>query len=115
MPGDGVDLRYIPLYLPALIMGIYLIFGLVKLYRSSRAPEKTVSATVLDKRVSRVKPLTNKVKFPRKPEYNHYVTFQMEGHCVEMLVTEETFSRLEEGDKGSLTYKGMDYMNFENL
>ena len=113
MPSDGSALVKLLVYIPALVMGVYLMFGFVKLYRSSREPEKTRSATVLDKRISRVKPLTNKVKFPGKPEYNHYVTFQIEGHCMEMLVTEDVYDSLKEGSTGSLTCKGANYVNFE--
>ena len=113
MPDDGAALAKLLVYTPAVVMGLYMIFGLVKLYRNSRAPEKTMSATVLEKRIGRVKPMSNKVYFPRKPDYNHYVSFQMEdGRIVEMPVPEDVYDRLTEGNKGFLTYHGMRYVNF---
>ena len=114
MPDDGAAIAKMLVYIPAVVMGVYVLFGLVRLYRSRRAEPVTVSAVVLDKRVSRVKPMSNKVYFPRKPEYNHYVSFQMEdGRIVEMPVPEDAYDRLTEGNKGFLTYQGMCYVNFK--
>ena len=113
MPSDGYTLVKMLVYLPALVMGVYLIFGVVRLLRNSRAEPVTVLAEVVRKRRSRVKPLSNKVRFPQKAEYNHYARFRKEdGSCMELPVPEEVYDRLREGDKGSLTYRGMQYIGF---
>lgn len=113
MPSDGYTMVKILVYLPALVMGVYLIFGVIRLIRNSRAESVTVSAEVVGKRRSRVKPLSNKIRFPQKVEYNHYARFRMvDGSCMELPVPEEAYDRLREGDKGSLTYRGMQYIGF---
>ena len=112
MPGDGYNPAHLFVYIPTVIMSIYLMLGLIQLYRRSHVPEQTVDATVLGKRSVRQRYASNKIYFPRKPEYNHYVTFQFEDRCIEMLVPEKDFSRMDEKDRGSLTCKGTSYIQF---
>lgn len=112
MPSDGSNPAQLFLYIPALVMGAYFLSGLVRLWRLRHLPEQTAQAEVLGKRISRQRYLTNKVRFPREPQYNHYITFRMAGRCEEMLVPEEEFQKLEEGTRGSLTWKGNEYISF---
>ena len=112
MPSDGSNPAQLFLYIPALVMGAYFLLELFRLWRVRRSPEQTAEAEVLGKRISRQRYLSNKVRFPREPQYNHYITFRIKDRCEEMLVSEEEFEKLEESCRGSLTCKGNEYIRF---
>lgn len=98
-----------------------VVKSIVSKNRNDNAPEDTVYAEVVSKRVDvdphsdpMDKDGSNRRGNFSKTEDWHYATFEIEdGARAEFYVSKSEYGKLTEGDKGQLIYKGTRYISFE--
>ena len=116
--GFGFDLFGIMFSLTFLVvLGVFimiLVKGIGQWNRNNHSPRLTVPVTVVTKR-------TNVSHHTHAGEHHHssastsyYVTFQVEsGDRMELHVPGAQYGLIVEGDRGSLTFQGTRFLNFE--
>lgn len=95
-----------------------ILLVLIVIIKNSRLPRLVVDATVLEKRmqkVRRVHPRSgNAVGVHVTYSTWYYVTFEVEGgDHVELQVKKQEYDKRNKGDYGKLTFQGTRYLDFE--
>ncbi len=112
-------LKYLPVMLIVTALIIFIVIAIRRIARETPkdyADGKTIEATVFSKR-TRKKRDPNTLPYDKEYAYAatcfHYITFET-ADCqrIELSVNAETFQRLSEGDTGTLTYQGSQYIDF---
>ncbi|MCR5584620.1 MAG: DUF2500 domain-containing protein [Lachnospiraceae bacterium] len=108
-----------------LVFGIVLVMIIMTLFKSikewshnNRSPLLTVKAKVVGKRVntrvSRGMHGADSSMHSTSTFHTYYVTFQVDsGDRMELMVPENEYGYLIEGDRGDLSFKGTRFMGFE--
>ena len=112
-------LIWLPLLLIAAALIVFIVIMLRRNAKASAAQHvtgTTVAASVFAKR-SRKKRDPNTLPYDKEYNYSatvfHYITFETRDcRRIELPVDAETFQRLTEGDTGTLTYQGSQYIDY---
>lgn len=112
-------LKYLPFVLISAALIIFLIVIIRRLCKETPKDSgsgTTIQATVFSKR-SRKKRDPNTLPYDKEYSYAatvfYYVTFETRDcRRIELPVSSDTFQRLSEGDTGTLTYQGSQYIDF---
>ena len=98
----------------AIVVGAMLVVACFRVLpfreKKSKEPERTVGAAVVSKEVKRGTQHSGR----SKGGFSYTITFATEdGRELELFAYEEEFGRLQEGMKGTLTYKGRYFVAFQ--
>lgn len=112
-------LLYLPLALVAVAIVVFVIIMIrknIKQNSNDYADDNSISATVFSKR-TRKKRDPNTLPYDKEYQYAatmfYYITFETH-NCqrIELSVDAATYKRLSEGEIGTLTYQGSQYIDF---
>ncbi len=112
-------LKYLPVLLIAATLVAFIVIVIRRIIRETPkdyASGTTIEATVFSKR-TRKKRDPNTLPYDKEYAYAatsfHYITFETtDCRRIELAVNSATYQRLSEGDTGTLTYQGSQYIDF---
>lgn len=99
-----------------LILGIFLFIVIRSVFlwnTKNHSPRRTVTATVVAKRMDVFYRITESGKISSS---SYYTTFQVEsGDQIELPMSDEEYALLANGDYGNLCFQDMHYLGFERF